>query len=107
MLKLRQTYVEAAQAAEELKRVLMMAVSSIVVLARTLLRLGGDDPGGGAEAVLQRTQARFGTSTASLRKAYQLKRGDIRLKGSSIEALYQEILGEVQGLVQVVDGLAA
>lgn len=50
---------------------------------------------------------RFTTPTASLRKACQLKRGDIRLAGSSLEVLYQEVLEEVQRLVQVVDGLAA
>lgn len=107
LMKLRQSYVEFAHVPGELERILMAAVSSVVVLARTLLRLGGDDPGGGADAVFTRTQARFGASTASLRKAWQLKRGDIRLTGSSLETLYQEVLEEVQGLVRVVDGLAA
>ena len=107
LMKLRQSYVESAHSPGELERVLMAAASSIAVLARTLLRLGGGDPGGGAEAVLERTEARFGAPTASLRRAWQLKRGAIRLTGSSLEELYQEILQEVQGLVQVVDGLAA
>lgn len=107
LLKLYQSYVECAQAPGDLERVLRVAVSSIVVLARTLLRLGGGDPGGGAAAVLERTQIRFGTSTASLRRAYDLKRGDIRLGGAGLEELYRGILEEVQGLVRVVDGLAA
>lgn len=107
LMKLRQSYVEFAHAPDELERILMAAVSSFVVLARTLLRLGKDDPGGGAEAVFTRTQVRFGASTASLRKVWQLKRGDIRLTGSSLETLFQEVLEEVQGLVRVVDGLAA
>ena len=55
LLKLRQSYVECTQAPGDLERVLRVAVSSIVVLARTLLRLGGGDPGGGAAAVLERT----------------------------------------------------
>jgi hypothetical protein len=107
LLKLRQTYVESAQVPDLLEHVLSTAVSSVVALARTLLRLAGGDPGGGAEAVLERAQARFGASTVSLRKAFQLKRGDLRLAGSGIEALYTEVLEEVQGLVRVVDGLAA
>jgi predicted nucleotidyltransferase len=107
LMKLRQSYVESAHAPGELERVLMAAASSIAVLARTLLRLDGGDPGGGAEAVLERTQAQFGAPTTSLRKAWQLKRGAIRLTGSSLEELYQGVLREVQGLVQVVDGLAA
>lgn len=107
LLKLRQSYVECTQAPGDLERVLRVAVSSIVVLARTLLRLGGGDPGGGAAAVLERTQIRFGTSTASLRRAYDLKRGDIRLGGAGLEELYRGVLEDVQGLVRVVDGLAA
>lgn len=107
LLKLRQSYVECTQAPGDLERVLRVAVSSIVVLARTLLRLGGGDPGGGAAAVLERTEIRFGTSTASLRRAYDLKRGDIRLGGAGLEELYRGVLEDVQGLVRVVDGLAA
>lgn len=107
LLKLCQSYVESAHTPTELERILGIAVPSIVVLARTLLRLGGEDPSGGTDTVLERTQARFGAFTSSLRKAYQLKRADIRLAGSSIEMLYQGVLEEVQGLVRVVDGLAA
>lgn len=106
LMKLRQSYVEFARAPDELERILMTAVSSMVVLARTLLRLGAGDPGGGADAVFTRTHVRFGASTASLRKAWQVKRGEIRLAGSGLETLYQEVLEEVQGLVRVVDGLA-
>jgi len=104
-LKLCQSYVEGATTPSDLERILRVALSSIVVLARTLLRLGGEDPVGAADVVLERTQVRFGASTASLRKAYQVKRGDIRLAGSGLETLYQEVLEEVQGLVRVVDGL--
>ncbi len=107
LMKLRQSYVESAHAPADLERILGAAVSSIVVLARTLLRLGGQDPRGRAEAVLERAQTQFATPTASLRRACQLKRGDIRLAGSSLEVLYQEVLEEVQGLVRIVDGLAA
>lgn len=107
LLKLRQTYVESAGAPRDLERVLMAALSSVVVLARTLLRLGGGDPGGGAEVILERTRVRFGASTAALGRAWQLKRGNIRLKRAEVEALYQEVLEEVQGLLRVLDGLAA
>jgi hypothetical protein len=107
LLKLCQSYVESAHTPTELERILGIAVPSIVVLARTLLRLGGEDPSGGTDTVLERTQARFGAFTTSLRRAYQLKRGGIRLEGSDLETLYHEVLEEVQGLVRVVDGLAA
>jgi len=107
LLKLCQSYVESAHTPTELERILAVAVPSIVVLARTLLRLGGEDPSGGTDTVLERTQARFGAFTTSLRRAYQLKRGGIRLAGSGLETLYHEVLEEVQGLVRVVDGLAA
>jgi hypothetical protein len=107
LMKLRQSYVESAHAPADLERVLMAAASSIVVLARTLLRLGGGDPGGGADAVLEKAQARFAVSTTALRQACQLKRGQIRLAGSGLEAQYREVLEEVQGLLRVVDGLPA
>jgi hypothetical protein len=107
LMKLRQSYVESAHAPADLERVLMAAATSIVVLARTLLRLGGGDPGGGSDAVLEKAQARFAVSTTALRQACQLKRGHIRLAGSGLEALYREVLEEVQGLVRVVDGLRA
>lgn len=106
-LKLCQAYVEGANAPSDLERILRVAVSSIVVLARTLLRLSGEDPGGPADVVLERIQGRFGASTASLRKAHQVKRGEISLAGSGLDALYQGVLEEVQGLVRVMDGLGA
>jgi hypothetical protein len=106
-LKLCQSYVEGASTPSDLECILRVALSSIVVLARTLLRLGGEDPGGSADTVLDRAQVRFGASTASLRRAYQVKRGDLRLGGSDLDALYREVLEEVQGLVRVVDGLVA
>ena len=105
LLRLRQSYVESAHAPSELERILGMAMSSVVVLARTLLRLGGLEPSGGAETVLERVQTRFGASSVSLRKAWKLKRGEIRMTGSNLEALYQEVLEEVEGLVRVVDAL--
>ena len=105
LMKLRQSYVESVRAPTDLERILTVAASSIVVLVRTLLRLGGGDPSGGGDAVLERAQARFGVSTASLRKGWQLKRGEIRLAGSDLEALYRDVLEEVQGLVKVVDEL--
>jgi predicted nucleotidyltransferase len=107
LMKLRQSYVESAHAPADLERILMVAVSGIVVLARTLLRLGGADPAGEGVFVLERAEARFGASTVSLRKVVQLKRGEIRLAGFGLEALYCDILDEVQGLVKVVDELAA
>lgn len=106
-LKLCQSYVEGVSTPSDLERILRVALSSIVVLARTLLRLGGEDPGGSADTVLDRAQVRFGASTASLRRAYLVKRGDLRLGGSDLDALYREVLEEVQGLVRVVDGLVA
>jgi len=106
LLKLWQFYVESAHTPADLERILRVAVSSIVILARALLRLGGEDPGGGADTVLERTEVRFGACTAGLRKAHQLKRGEIGLAGYAIDALYQEVIEEVQGLVRVVDELA-
>lgn len=105
LLRLRQSYVESAHVPGELERILGVAMSSLVVLARTLLRLGGAVPSGGAEAILERVQVRFGASSESLRKAWQLKRGEARMTGSNLEGLYQEVLEEVEGLVRVVDAL--
>lgn len=106
LLKLRQSYVEFVGAPADLERVLMAAAGSIVVLVRTLLRLGGGDPAGGGDVVLERAQSRFGIPTAALRKAHRLKRGEIRLAGSGVEALYCEVLEEARGLVRVVDEMA-
>lgn len=107
LMRLRQSYVESALAPAELERILVAAASSVVVLARTVLRLGGGDPGGKAEAVLEQVQARFAVSTTALRKMGQLKRGHIRVAGSGLEELYREVLEEVQGLVKIVDELNA
>ena len=105
LLRLRQSYVESSQTPSELERILGVAVSSLVVLARTLLRLGAADPSGGAEDVLERVQARFGVSSVSLRRAWQVKRGEIRMTGAGLESLYQEVLVEVEGLVRTIDAL--
>ncbi len=107
LMKLRQSYVESALAPGDLERVLVAAAASIVVLARTLLRLGGGDTAGKVDVVLEQVQARFAVPTIALRKACQLKRGHIRVAGSGIEELYCEVLNEVQGLVGVVDKLNA
>jgi hypothetical protein len=107
LMKLRQSYIESADSPGDLERILSVAVSSIAVLVRALLRLGGGDPAGGTAEVLERAQARFAVSTAALRKASRLKRGDIRLAGFDLEALYCEIMDEVQGLVRVVDAFPA
>ena len=107
LLRLRQAYVESAGSPEELRRVLLVAAGSLLVLLRTLLRLAGAEPGGPAEAVLERAGGRFATSTAHLRQVYRVKRGEIRLAGSALDALFQGVLEEVESLVRVVDGLAA
>ncbi len=51
------------------------------------------------------SEKQFGISAAHLRKAWQLKRGDIRVTGSELDILYQAVLEEFQHLVQVVDAL--
>jgi len=107
LMKLRQSYVESALAPVDLERVLVAATASIVVLARTLLRLGGGDSAGKVDVVLEQIQARFAVPTIALRKACQLKRGHIRVAGSGTEELYCEVLSEMQGLVGVVDKLNA
>jgi len=106
LMKLRQSYIEFAQAPGELERILHVAVSSIAVLVRTLLRLGRADPTGNTDVVLERAQTRFGVSTAALQRVSRWKRSEIRLSGSAVESLYCEVLEEVQGLVKVVDELA-
>jgi hypothetical protein len=107
LMKLRQSYLESSQIPADLERVLVAAASSMVVLARTLLRLGGVDPVGKADAILEQAQTRFAVSTTALRKACQLKRGYLRMAGSRLEELYCEVLEEVQRLVKVVDELDA
>jgi hypothetical protein len=107
LLRLRQSYIESAHDPAALEQVLAVAVSSMAVLVRTLLRLGGADPSGRTDEVLARAEQKFGVSTEHLRKASQLKRGEIRLTGASLDTLYRDVLNEVQGLVGVVDGLGA
>lgn len=107
LLKLRQAYVESAGSPKDLEAVLVSAVSSLVVLARTLLRLAHADEGGSTGGVLDRIEAHFGVSAANLRKAWRLKRGEVRVTGSELDALYQAVLEEFQRLVQVVDALPA
>jgi len=105
LMKLRQSYVESGHAPSHLEHILMAASSSLVALARTLLRLSDNDPAGDANAVYERLQNRFAVSTTALRKVSQLKQGHIRVAGSGLEELYRDVLEEVQGLVKVVDGM--
>ena len=107
LMKLRQAYVESAQDPAQLEGVLVAAVSSLIVLVRTLLRLGNEDPGGDTDAVLEKAQTRFSVSTTSLQKASHLKRGHLRVAGSGVEELYRDVLDDVQALVRIVDGLRA
>jgi hypothetical protein len=107
LLRLHQTYAESSDSPPDLEKVLMAAVSSGVVLARTLLRLGGEDAGGGAEAVFARVEARFGVAAPGLTRAYRLKQGEIRVTGSGLDELYQEVLEAFRELARVVDALPA
>jgi hypothetical protein len=107
LLRLRQIYVESAESSDGLRGVLLMAAGSVLVLVRTLLRLTGADPSGSADQVLTRAEEQLDSSTAALRRVYQVKRGEIRMTGSGLDALFQGVIGEVQGLVRVVDGLRA
>ena len=107
LLRLRQAYVESSGSPKDLEAVLVSAASGLMVLARTLLRLARKEEGGSTEAALDRVEAQFGVSAANLRKAWRLKRGEIRVTGSELDVLYQGVLEEFQRLVQVVDALPA
>jgi hypothetical protein len=105
LLKLRQTYLEAAHTPKQLEGVLASAAASVVILSRTLLYLAGAPSGGGSRDVLESIQRQFGLSTESLVKAIQLKRGEVRVAGAGLELLYHGVLAEFDQLVKVVDGL--
>ena len=107
LLKLRQAYVESSRSPRELEAVLVSAISGLVVLARTLLRLAGREVIGSTAAVLDRVETQLNVSAANLRKAWRLKRGEIRVTGAELDLVYQGVLEEFQRLVQVVDALPA
>jgi predicted nucleotidyltransferase len=107
LLKLRQAYVESSGSPKALEAVLVSAVGGLVVLAKTLLHLAHAEQDGGTGAVLDRVETQFGVRMGHLRKAWQLKRGEIRVTGSELDTLYQAVLDEFQRLVQVVDALPA
>ena len=107
LLRLRQAYVESSGSPRDLEAVLVSVASGLMVLARTLLRLAHVEEGGTTEAALDRVETQFGVSAANLRKAWRLKRGEIRVTGSELDVLYQSVLEEFQRLVQVVDALPA
>lgn len=107
LLRLRQAYVESSRSPKDLEAVLASATSSLMVLARTLLRLASEQEDSTTEAALDHVEARFGVRVAHLRKAWRLKRGEILVTGSELETLYQAVLEEFQRLVQVVDALPA
>jgi len=107
LLKLRQAYVESSRSPKELEAVLASAISGLVVLARTLLHLAGREGRGSTAEILDRVETQLNVGTASLRKAWRLKRGEIRMTGAELDVLYQGVLEEFQRLVQVVDALPA
>lgn len=105
LLKLRQAYVESSRSPRDLEAVLMSAASGMVVLARALLHLKGADSSGGSGDVLDGVETQFGIRAGHLRKAWQLKRGEVRVAGSELASLYQAVLEELQQLVLVIDAL--
>ncbi len=105
LLKLRQTYLESAPNPKDLGAVLMLAVPSIAVLARTLLRLAGHDSTGGTEAVLGRVQEHLKVSTAGLTAAWKVKRGEWRRTGSELDRLYRDVMEDTEQLVHIADAL--
>lgn len=107
LLKLRQAYVESSRSPKGLEAVLVSAIGGLVVLARTLLRLAAREDRGGTAEILDRVETQLNVGTASLRKAWRLKRGEIRVTGAELDVLYQGVLEEFQRLVQVVDALPA
>ena len=107
LLKLRQAYVESSRSPRELEAVLVSAISGLVVLARTLLRLAGREVIGSTAAVLDRVETQLNVSAANLRKAWRLKCGEIRVTRAELDLVYQGVLEEFQRLVQVVDALPA
>lgn len=107
LLRLRQAYVESSRLPKDLEAVLASAISGLVVLARTVLRLAGREDGGGTAEILERVEAQLHVGAASLRNAWRLKRGEIRVTGAALDGLYQGVLEELERLVQVVDALSA
>jgi len=103
LLRLHQTYVESSGSPRALEGVLVAAVASGVVLARTLLRLGGEEGRGEAGAVFARLEARFGVAAPGLTRAYRLKQGEIRVTGSALDELYQEVLDAFRTLARVLN----
>jgi hypothetical protein len=107
LLKLRQAYVESSLSPKDLETVLVSVASGLVVLARTLLHLKQVEERGGAATVFESLETQFAVRTAHLRKAWRLKRGEVRVTGSELDLLYQGVLAEFQQLVRVVDALPA
>jgi hypothetical protein len=103
LLKLRQTYVESAHNPEGLGTVLMLAIPSIVVLARTLLLLTHNDNSGTTEAILLRARDSLHLTTTALTTAWKMKRGEVRRTGSELERLYQDVMEETEQLVRFTD----
>lgn len=104
-LRLRQEYLAAAQNPEHLRASLKQLASGFHTLFRTLLRLSGEKPPEGAEAVIQRVAEQYGLDAPGLLGAHVVRHADPPPSAKEAGAIYLRFLGEIEALVAAIDGL--
>jgi predicted nucleotidyltransferase len=105
LLRLRQSYMEVGQRPRHLQSLLVAAHNANYPAFRTALRLRKFKPPVEKGAILEAVAEKFDLDASVLLKVRQLRRGELRLGSSEINALFEKYSEEVDKLAQAVDRL--
>jgi len=105
LITLRQAYLRLSRNKGALKYLLFRYLTSIVHIARNMLRLKGKNiPYKKSDIVIAVAQE-FGVSTLAFKKVLAVKNKEIKLYASEIEPLFFEFTAELEKIVDIVDKL--
>jgi len=104
-LRLRHEYLASARHPQRLAEVLARLASGFHALFRTLLRLRGETPPAGAEAVIERLAAVYQLDARALLGAHHVRYSTAKPDTADIRARYGAFMTEIERLVGVIDGL--
>ncbi|MDP2941031.1 MAG: hypothetical protein Q8N85_02085 [Candidatus Omnitrophota bacterium] len=104
LLNLKDIYLRLLNKAA-LKGILFKSANSILHILRNLIRLGGAVPPYRQEEILRLISAEFKVSTVHLEKILQAKKGGRKVGAKEAGILFAGLVGELEKIVEMVDGL--
>lgn len=103
LLGLRQAYLRAHKDAAALKGILLKAFTSVLHLARNVLRLRGEHPPYNKNELLARMAAEFPINGPAWERILAVKLGREKLSGRDSEALLDVFTRDLEKIVDIVD----